>query len=237
MFSFLCTPFLRLFHVILGLGSPQSFPPPLDALEEEVTFRQARTSPDPARREQAREKLILHNLRLVSHIVRKYYSSNRDQEDLISIGTIGLCKAVDTFRPETGTRFATYGAKCIQNEILMYFRARKKVGSEVSLSDTIDVDRDGNPLTYMDVISSEEDLAEEIMRKVDAERAIEFVRTRLDPRERQIITLRFGIDAAPAMTQREIALKLGISRSYVSRIEKAAIAKLREAFGLIPIGQ
>lgn len=236
MLSLLASPLLRLLHVILGLSSPQSFPPPLDAVEEEVAFRQARTAADPARRAQARDKLILHNLRLVSHIVRKYYASSRDQEDLVSIGTIGLCKAVDTFKPETGTRFATYGAKCIQNEILMYFRSRKKLGSEVSLSDTIDVDRDGNPLTYMDVISSDENLTEEILRKVDAERAVEFVRTRLEPRERQIITLRFGIDGAPAMTRREIALRPGISRSYVSRIEKAAIAKLRDAFGLAQEG-
>lgn len=237
MLSFLISPFFRLFHVILGLGTQQSFPPPLDAAEEDAAFRLARTHPDPARRASAREKLILHNLRLVSHIVRKYYASSRDQEDLISIGTIGLCKAVDTFRPETGTRFATYGAKCIQNEILMFFRAQKKLGPEVSLSDTIDVDRDGNPLTYMDVISSEENLTEEILRKVDAERALNFVRTRLEPRERQIIILRFGIDGCPAMTQREIALNLRISRSYVSRIEKAAIEKLRDAFGLPPQGQ
>ncbi len=236
MLSFLLSPFVRLFHVILGLGTSQSFPPPLDAIEEDAAFRQSRTHPDPVRREEARQKLILHNLRLVSHIVRKYYASSRDQEDLVSIGTIGLCKAVDTFRPETGTRFATYGAKCIQNEILMHFRARKKQGAEVSLSDTIDVDRDGNPLTYMDVISSEENLTEEILRKVDAERAVAFVRTRLEPREREIITLRFGIDGAPALTQREIALRLGISRSYVSRIEKAAVEKLRETFGLPPDG-
>ena len=240
MLSFLLSPFVRLFHVILGLGTSQSFPPPLDAIEEDAAFRQSRTHPDPVRREEARQKLILHNLRLVSHIVRKYYASSRDQEDLVSIGTIGLCKAVDTFRPETGTRFATYGAKCIQNEILMHFRARKKLQQmlekEVSLSDTIDVDRDGNPLTYMDVISSEENLTEEILRKVDAERAVAFVRTRLEPREREIITLRFGIDGAPALTQREIALRLGISRSYVSRIEKAAVEKLREAFGLPPDG-
>lgn len=119
----------------------------------------------------------------------------------------------------------------------MYFRSRKKTGSDVSLSDTIDVDRDGNPLTYMDVISSDENLAEDILRKVDAERAVELVRSRLEPRERQIITLRFGLDGAPAMTQREIAARLGISRSYVSRIEKASIAKLRDAFGLAQEGQ
>ena len=111
MLSFLLSPFVRLFHVILGLGTSQSFPPPLDAIEEDAAFRQSRTHPDPVRREEARQKLILHNLRLVSHIVRKYYASSRDREDLVSIGTIGLCKAVDTFRPETGTRFATYGAK------------------------------------------------------------------------------------------------------------------------------
>ncbi len=232
MFSMLFSPIVRLFHLILGVGTAQSFPPPLDAAEEEQAFRISRSHPDPAMREEARQKLILHNLRLVSHIVRKYYASSRSQEDLVSIGTIGLCKAVDTFKVDAGTRFATYGAKCIQNEILMHFRSQKKLSAEVSLSDTIDVDRDGNPLTYMDVISSGECVSEEVFRKVEAERAMAMVRTRLEPREQQVIILRFGLGGTPAMTQREIAARLGISRSYVSRIEKAAIDKLREGFGL-----
>ncbi len=221
------SPILKLLHIILGVNTAQNFPPPLDAREEEEAFRLAR-----AGSEDARQKLILHNLRLVSHIVRKYYATAKNQEDLVSIGTIGLIKAVDSFKTDNGARFATYAAKCIQNEILMHFRSQKKLSAEVSMNDTIDVDRDGNPLTYTDVISSDENLADEVMRRVEAERAMSLVRTRLDPRERQVITLRFGLGNTPAMTQREIAAKLGISRSYVSRIEKAAIEKLRSGFGL-----
>ncbi len=221
------SPILKLLHVILGVNTAQNFPPPLDAREEEEAFRLSR-----AGSEDARQKLILHNLRLVSHIVRKYYSTAKNQEDLVSIGTIGLVKAVDSFKIDNGARFATYAAKCIQNEILMHFRSQKPLGAEVSMNDTIDVDRDGNPLTYTDVISSDENLSDDVMRRVEAERAVSLVRTRLDPRERQVITLRFGLGNTPAMTQREIAVKLGISRSYVSRIEKAAIEKLREGFGI-----
>ena len=218
---------LKLLHIILGINTSQNFPPPLDTREEEEAFRQARVGS-----ENARQKLILHNLRLVSHIVRKYYTTAKNPEDLVSIGTIGMVKAVDSFKIDNGARFATYAAKCIQNEILMHFRSQKKLNAEVSMNDTIDVDRDGNPLTYTDVISSDENLADDVMRQVEAERALSLVRTRLDPRERQIITLRFGLSGSPAMTQREIAIKLGISRSYVSRIEKAAIGKLRSGFGL-----
>ena len=224
---FLLSPILKFLHIILGLDTPHKFPPPLSSAEEEAAFRKARQGD-----EDARQTLILHNLRLVSHIVRKYYATARNQEDLVSIGTIGLCKAVDSFKIDNGARFATYAAKCIQNEILMHFRSQRKLTSEVSMNETIDVDRDGNPLTYTDVISSEEDLPEEVMRSVEAERAMALVRTRLDARERQIITLRFGLNGAPAMTQREIALLMGISRSYVSRIEKAALDKLKEGFGI-----
>ena len=226
---FIFPPILKLLHLILGLDTPHNFPPPLPAKEEEEAFRKARAGDG-----NARQTLILHNLRLVSHIVRKYYSTAGDQEDLVSIGTIGLVKAVDTFRIDNGARFATYAAKCIQNEILMHFRSRKKLSAEVSMNETIDVDRDGNPLTYTDVISSEEDLPEEVMRSVEGERALALVRTRLDPRERQVITMRFGLNGAPALTQREVADRLGISRSYVSRIEKAAIDKLKEGFGIKP---
>ena len=225
------SPILKLLHVVLGISTAQSFPSPLDPRDEEQTFRLSREGTEQERFD-ARQKLILHNLRLVSHIVRKYYPTATNQEDLVSIGTIGLVKAVDSFKLDNGTRFATYAAKCIQNEILMHFRSQKKLNAEVSMNETIDVDRDGNPLTYTDVISSEENLAEDVMRQVEAQRAMTLVRSRLEPRERQVISLRFGLDGKPVMTQREIAVKLGISRSYVSRIEKAALEKLREGFGI-----
>ena len=179
--------------------------------------------------EEARQKLILHNLRLVSHIVRKYYSGAQNQEDLVSIGTIGLVKAVDTFRISNGARFATYGAKCIQNEILMHFRSERKHISEVSINETIDIDRDGNPLTYMDVVCSDENIAHEIDRKILTERMLHYIETCLTPREKQILMMRYGIGGTKAKTQREIAAALQISRSYVSRIEKAALDKLRDA--------
>ena len=159
MLGILCSPILKLLHIILGLETPNHFPPPLEQSEEEAAFRAARQGD-----EEARQRLILHNLRLVSHMVRKYYATAKNQEDLVSIGTIGLVKAVDSFKIDNGARFATYAAKCIQNEILMHFRSQKKLGAEVSMNETIDVDRDGNPLTYTDVISSEEDLPDEIGR-------------------------------------------------------------------------
>ena len=231
VFSIVVTPLARLFHLILGISTPQqSFPPPLSQKEEEARFKIARADKG-AKGQKAREELIVHNLRLVSHMVRKYYSTAKNQEDLVSIGTVGLVKAVDTFDVENGARFATYAAKCIQNEILMHFRSQKKLSAEVSINETIDVDRDGNPVTYMDVISSDECISDEIFRKVESERALYFVKTRLDAREREVIILRFGLNKRPPLTQREISSRLGISRSYVSRIEKSAIEKLRHAFG------
>lgn len=221
IFSFI----FQLFHVILGVSTPNKFPPPLSPEEERESFSLARSG-----NEEARQRLILHNLRLVSHIVRKYYSTSPDSEDLVSIGVIGLVKAVDTFKIESGTKFATYAARCIQNEILMNFRAQKKRSAEISINETIDVDRDGNPLTYMDIISTSEDLGEDLDRKTQIERALKLIKSVLDERERQIIVMRYGLFGLKrSYTQKEIAERLSISRSYVSRIEKSAMDKLRIA--------
>ncbi len=224
MFTTLFSCITRILHLVLGINTPQTFPPTLSDEEERTCFL-ATESGD----EDARQKLILHNLRLVSHIVRKYYSGAKSQEDLVSIGTIGLIKAVDSFNIHLGAKFATYAAKCIQNEILMYFRSQKKLASEISINETIDVDRDGNPLTYIDVVCCDEDIAEEIDRKLTTEKMLIYVEKLLSPRERQIIMMRYGLGGIKAQTQREIAQSLGISRSYVSRIEKAALTTLRDA--------
>ena len=225
MFGFIFSLFSHLLHIMLGIGNQQGFPPPL-APEEEQKYFELMAQGD----QDAREKLILHNLRLVSHLVRKYYSASDNQEDLVSIGTIGLVKAVETFNASSGAKFATYAAKCIQNEILMYFRARKKLSNEVSLNETIDVDKDGNPLTYGDIICSGENFTEEIDRRIDAEKLMCLVEKVLSQREKEIIVMRYGLYDTQQLTQREVAERLGISRSYVSRIEQTALAKLLAAF-------
>ncbi len=208
-------------YLVLSVSPSQKFPPPLSHEEERGEFAKMRTG-DTA----ARGRLIEHNLRLVAHIVRKYYASQTGQEDLISIGTIGLIKAIDSFKSENGARFATYAAKCIQNEILMHFRAQKKIMCEVSINDTIDMDHDGNPLTYVDIIKVDDTIADDIDEKWKIARALRYIKNELNERERQIITLRYGLGNRPSVTQREVAQKLGISRSYVSRIEKNVLARL-----------
>ena len=215
-----------LLHIILGIGTPNNFPPPLENERERECFENMKKGDDKARGE-----LIVHNLRLVSHIVRKYYSTAKNQDDLVSVGTIGLVKAVDSFDISNGARFATYASRCIQNEILMFFRAQKKASMEVSLNDTIDVDRDGNPLTYLDIISSPEHIAETIDMNMHIEKIRRLVDSELEDREREIIVLRYGLCGYKPLTQREVAAHLGISRSYVSRIEKRALGILRDAFG------
>lgn len=216
---------MGLFYLILGLSGGQNFPAPLSAKVEKELFEKMQNGD-----ECARTKLIEHNLRLVAHIVRKYYFSSKNQDDLISIGSIGLVKAIDSFDYTNGARFATYGAKCIQNEILMYFRSQKKLNCEVSINETIDMDRDGNPLTYQDIISCEDTIAEDIDRKLHTNKALRLVNEVLNERERKILILRYGLNNRPAMTQRDVAKLLGISRSYVSRIEKGALEKLLENF-------
>lgn len=223
MIGYIITLISGLSFIILNV-SGQSFPPPLSAKEELALFRMMKNEGD----EKAREKLIEHNLRLVAHIVRKYYPGNAQSDDLVSIGTIGLIKAIDSFDPDKGAKFATYSAKCIQNEILMYFRAQKKNAYEVSINETIDTDRDGNPLTYIDVIRVEDTIAEDIDRKIRTDRAMRYIRYGLDEREKQIMILRYGLGKEPPATQREVAKRLGISRSYISRLEKGALEKISE---------
>ena len=227
LLSLLMSNFLYLF---LKVSYSQSFPPPLSAAEESECFRRMRGGD-----KEAREKLIRHNLRLVAHIVKKYYASGVDQDDLISIGTIGLIKAIDSFDSKNGARFATYAAKCLQNEILMHFRSRKKLSYEVSISETIDTDKDGAPLTYSDIISVDDTIAEDLDRKLQSRRVVEIVDRVLEPREREIIVLRYGLGGKKPITQRETAEFLGISRSYVSRIEKAALEKIAKNLERLPL--
>ncbi len=206
----------------LHVTAANSFPKPLSKEEEENCFIEMKNG-----NIEARNRLIEHNLRLVAHIVKKYYSNSDEQDDLISIGTIGLIKAVSTFSYEKGTRFATYGARCIENEILMYFRNKKKYAQDVSFFEPIDSDKDGNALSIMDTLAEEKSVTEDIENKIYTENLYKVVDSELSAREKQIIELRYGLRGRRAYTQREIASKLGISRSYVSRIEKKAIDILK----------
>ena len=206
-------------------GSAGSFPKPLSAAEErECLERWA------AGDLEARNVLIEHNLRLVAHIIKKYYTQSADQEDLISIGTIGLIKGVSSYKSEKGVRLATYCARCIENEILMYFRSQKKMQGEVSLSDSIDTDQDGNSLSFMDVISVDDTMLDDLSASETQGRLRRLVYTCLTPRETQIIEQRYGLNGKTPKTQREVAALCGISRSYVSRLEKKALEKLGRAF-------
>lgn len=218
---------LRFISLILGLSSEQNFPPPLSQSEESELFARMRGGDS-----RARATLIEHNLRLVSHIIRKYYSSYGAPDELLSIGSLGLIKAIDSFKSEKGTRFATYGAKCIQNEILMFFRSSKKTSSEISINETIDIDKDGNPLTYLDIISVDDTTCEDIELKIHIEKLRELVEKVLEGREKEIIILRYGLMGYEPKTQREVAKHLKISRSYVSRIEKKALETLKTNFGI-----
>lgn len=211
------------FLVTLKIGGNMNFLPPLSAKEEKECFEKMKNGD-----KRARAMLIERNLRLVAHIVKKY-CGRCDQDDLLSIGTIGLIKAVDSYKIESGTRFATYASKCLQNEIFMYFRSLKKTGAEVSINEPIDTDKNGNFLTYMDVISSDDNICEQIDEKIKSAKALRAVGESLSARERTIICYRYGLFGYPVKTQREIALSLNISRSYVSRIEKTALKKLEKA--------
>jgi len=214
----------NLVFLVLHLSGTGSFPKPLSAAEERECLLAVRRGD-----QEARNRLIEHNLRLVAHIIKKYYAASRDQEDLISIGTIGLIKAVSTFDCEKGTRFATYASRCVENEILMFFRSKRKSAGDVFISDPIDTDKDGNALTLMDVMSQEDDMLDRVDLQLRSEELHRCIDSALDSRERQIITLRYGLRGQLPLTQREVAKLLHISRSYVSRLEKKALEKLKGA--------
>ncbi|MDP4153022.1 MAG: RNA polymerase sporulation sigma factor SigK [Bacillota bacterium] len=211
--------------LLLYVSGGRSFPKPLTPAEERKYLQLSREGD-----KHARDVLIERNLRLVVHIIKKYYSSINDQDDLISIGTMGLIKAIDTFDIKKGTHLATYAARCIENEILMYFRSYKKSAGDISLNDPIDTDKDGNTLSLIDILSCEES----IIDNVDLENRVtllhKFMDSMLTDRERNIIIMRYGLNGTKPKTQQQIAKLLNISRSYVSRIEKKALQNLYKAF-------
>ena len=210
-----------LYSLQLNTGS---FPKPLTPEEERHYLALAQQGDL-----DARNVLIERNLRLVAHIMKKYYAQTADQEDLISIGTIGLIKGITTFDPSKGARRATYAARCVENEILMYFRSQKKSAQDVSLSDYIETGVDGAPLALMDVVAEDGDLLEQVCSREQAQQLRRAVESCLTEQEKQVIVLRYGLDGQTPRRQREVAQLTGISRSYVSRIEKRALGKLRQA--------
>jgi len=207
--------------LLVSYISNNAFPKPLTEEEEELYLKELK-----AGSEEARNILIEHNLRLVAHISKKFESSGEDQDDLISIGTIGLIKAIATFDSDKGTRLATYAARCIENEILMHLRSSRKIRSEVSLQDPIGADKEGNEITLLDILGTDPDIvAGSVEAEFEQKRVLEKLKS-LSPRERKVIELRYGLTTDLRKTQKEIARLMGISRSYVSRIEKKAIQKL-----------
>lgn len=227
MLSILMLLFLQGQFAALRLGTQGSFPKPLSAQEERLCLEQAAAGDMGAR-----NRLIEHNLRLVAHIVKKYYTqTGGDSDDLISIGTVGLIKAVNTYNVEKKIKLATYAARCIENEILMYLRKTRRLSGEVSLNDALDQEDEGNALSLMDVIRVEDTMLEDLDTRDACQKVRGAVERCLTERERLVVLRRYGLDGAPPQTQREVAAQCGISRSYVSRIEKKALEKLRAEFG------
>ena len=210
--------------LMLRITPGDSFPKPLSRAEEEEYLTRWEAGDV-----EARNKLVEHNLRLVAHIIKKYFTQTEDTDDLISIGTIGLIKGINTYRRDRGVRLTSYASRCIENEILMFFRSRKKSAGDVSLSDAIETDDDSGGLSLFDVVSEEQDLSERICEKELCAQLRREMERSLDERERRILTLRYGLDGEEPHTQRETAELCSISRSYVSRLEKHALEKLRRA--------
>lgn len=225
MLSFLTYISQYIFLFILHIAHGESFPKPLKKSEEQHYLELAAEGDI-----NARNILVEHNLRLVAHIIKKYYQNYGGQEDLVSIGTIGLIKAINTFDVNKNIKLSSYASRCIENEILMHFRNNRKSSQDISLNDTIDTDKDGNPLTLMDIMASDMDVAQDVDTKLHLEVLHDYIDDCLTPREKEIIIKRYGIDGAKVLTQRELAKNLNISRSYISRIEKKALEKLRKRY-------
>ncbi len=225
LFEIIVNTLSNIFLYSLHIDTKNAFPKPLSKKEEDECFRKMSEGD-----EHARSKLIEHNMRLVAHIIKKYYSNIAEQDEFISIGTIGLIKAVSTFDYQKGNKFATYASRCIENEILMYFRARKKSQGEIYFDEPIDTDKDGNQLTLLDITSDETDIIEQVDLSIQSQQLYGFLEKNLDEREFEIIKLRYGLYGCTPLTQREVAEKLNISRSYVSRIEKRILENLKQLY-------
>ena len=224
MFSQLFSSVSSIFYFMLYIRLQGSFEKPMSAAEVKTCLEQMAAGD-----RQARDKLISRNLRLIAHVVKKYNAPESVQDDLLSIGTIGLIKAVDTYSLAKGSKFSTYAARCIENEVLMYFRSQKKSAGDKSINDVIDTDKEGNELTLVDIIVGEDNIAENLEKKINIERMIALLKG-LEEREQRVLILRYGLDNKPPRSQQETADLLGISRSYISRIEKRAIENLRKGF-------
>lgn len=211
--------------LVLHVCGNGSFPKPLSAKEERECLIKANDGDI-----EARNKLVEHNLRLVAHIIKKYYSSQSDQDDLVSIGTIGLIKAINTFDINKNIKLSSYASRCIENEILMHFRNLKKTSQDISLNEAIDMDKDGNSLSLFDVLSVDDDILDNINKKLNLKKIYEYIDSELDSREKQVIILRYGLNGEKPITQREVAEILGVSRSYISRIETKALKTLRRKY-------
>lgn len=213
------------FLFILHVKGAGQFPRPLSEKEENECIEEYLKGD-----QSAGDNLVEHNLRLVAHIVKKYYKAGADPDDLVSIGTIGLIKAIRTFRPDKGIRLSSYASRCIDNEILMYFRSARKSSKDISINEQIDSDSDGNALTLMDTMAVDDTIVDDLDIKMKSEKLEKYIEEELGEREKLIIRMRYGLDGRDPLTQREVASLLNISRSYVSRIEKKALSALRRRY-------
>ena len=225
MFDFIAMLGQYVCFFILHVCSNGSFPKPLSQKEERLYLEKMKNGDS-----EAKNKLIEHNLRLVAHIIKKYYGTKCEQDDLVSIGTIGLIKAINTFDPDKKIRLSSYASRCIENEILMHLRAVKKTERDISLNETIDTDKDGNPLTLMDIMAVDDSILDDLDMKLNSKKLGQYINEELSGREKTVIILRYGLNGKKPMTQKEVAGLLGISRSYVSRIETKALKILRHRF-------
>lgn len=215
----------NLLILALHLDNSSIFPPPLSEKAEKKCLEEMKKGSV-----EAKDKLIEHNLRLVVHIIKKYYSQESENEELISIGTVGLIKAINSFNPNKGVKLATYASRCIENEILMYFRNQKKTSLDISFDEPIETDAQGNPLTLIDIISVDDTIVDDLSLKTDISLLLKFVNEIDNPRDKNLIIMRYGLDGNEPKTQNEIAQKYNISRSYVSRLETKVLKKLKKRF-------